>query len=89
MHSADALNLHRLWRAVLNQLLSDAATYAKGRRLPVGETLQAMEAAYQDVTECGPMLRHVCAQQHDDIDAEAVAEGFRRWCDHQPAKKTG
>ena len=70
----------RLWRAVLASLLDDAMRFWQGRRAvrcacpPVEQ-----ERVFNDILECGEVLRHVCS--FSGHDPEAVRDAFVRWCE--------
>ena len=70
----------RLWVECLSLLVRDAVAYRAGsgsRGAEPGE----LEAAWNDVIECGPMLRYCC--QWLDIEPESVSRTFVCWCERR------
>ena len=61
---------HALWAAVLAMLVQDALDHAAGRSDPQGE----LQAAYIDLTTCGPMTRRLAG--YSFADPERVTELF-------------
>ncbi len=67
----------RLWLAVLAQLLGDARAYLRGSCVSGLERgSYEVEAAYDDVMRCGPMLRLCC--QRTGHTPQWVAAQFAR-----------
>ena len=61
-----------LWSAALVLLLEDATDYLRR-----GDDKQGIRgAAYRDVMQAGPMLRHLCA--HARVDPDLAVEWWQR-----------
>jgi len=62
----------------------DARHHWRGRR-PRGSTVTAtlLEAAFDDVCRCGPMLRHCCGFL--DLEPDWLSEQFIKLCERDMA----
>ena len=81
LHGMDAgLAEQRLWAEALRLLLHDGRHYWRSQS---GKGLNpasfVLEAAFDDVCRCGPMLRYLC--DHLDTDADWISEQFIKWCE--------
>ena len=81
LHGTDAgLGEQRLWAEALRLLLHDARHHWRGQAVQgIHRDSYHLEAAYDDVMRCGPMLRHLC--DHLDTDADWISEQFIKWCE--------
>ena len=72
----------KLWAECLGLLLRDARAF--WTETPSrGAELTELEQAFEDVIECGPMLRYCCT--HLAVEPEAVSRSFLRWCESRDA----
>ena len=81
LHGMDAgLAEQRLWAEALKLMLHDARNYW-GRRQGQGVHAESylLEAAFDDLVRCGPMIRHCC--DYLNLDADWISEAFIRWCE--------
>jgi len=81
LHGMDAgLAEQRLWAEALRLLLFDARHHWRGQAAQgINRNSYLLEAAFDDVCRCGPMLRHCCSFL--DLEPDWLSEGFIRWCE--------
>ena len=72
----------RLWAEALKLMLFDARHHWRGQAAQgVHRNSYVLEAAYDDVMRCGPMLRHCCGFL--DLEPDWLSECFIKWCGTQ------
>ena len=70
----------RLWAEALRLLLFDARHHWRGQAVQgIHRDSYHLEAAFDDLVRCGPMLRHCCSFL--DLEPDWLSEGFIRWCE--------
>jgi len=70
----------RLWAEALKLMLFDARHYWRGQSAQgVHRNSYVLEAAFDDLVRCGPMLRHCCGFL--DLEPDWLSECFIRWCE--------
>ncbi|SHK48196.1 hypothetical protein SAMN05216369_2251 [Marinobacter antarcticus] len=74
------LGERRLWAEALKLMLFDARHYWRGQSAQgVHRNSYVLEAAFDDLVRCGPMLRHCC--DYLSLDADWISEEFIKWCE--------
>ena len=70
----------RLWAEALRLLLFDARHHWRGQAVQgIHRDSYHLEAAFDDLVRCGPMLRHCCSFL--DLEPDWLSEGFIKWCE--------
>ena len=70
----------RLWAEALKLMLFDARHHWRGQAAQgINRNSYHLEAAFDDLVRCGPMLRHCC--DHLNLDADWISEEFIRRCE--------
>jgi len=70
----------RLWAEALRLLLFDARHHWRGQAVQgIHRDSYHLEAAFDDLVRCGPMLRHCCGFL--DLEPDWLSECFIRWCE--------
>jgi len=74
------LGERRLWAEALKLMLFDARHHWRGQAAQgINRNSYHLEAAFDDLVRCGPMLRHCC--DHLNLDADWISEEFIRRCE--------
>ena len=70
----------RLWAEALRLLLFDARHHWRGQAVQgIHRDSYHLEAAFDDLVRCGPMLQHCCSFL--DLEPDWLSEGFIKWCE--------
>ena len=74
------LGERRLWAEALKLMLFDARHHWRGQAAQgINRNSYHLEAAFDDLVRCGPMLRNCC--DYLDLEPDWMSEGFIRWCE--------
>jgi len=76
------LGERRLWAEALKLMLFDARHHWRGQAVQgIHRDSYHLEAAFDDLVRCGPMLRHCCGFL--DLNAEWISAGFVSLCEEK------